>query len=242
MAATLAASSMATVLYSTEELSISEQRLRADLAHESAVEWVIHDILANGSRSPWIGDGVVIQEVKIAERLVSVSVQQTTGLVDPVTSDPQVLNRLLKRLTQVPSSQSSSVERSAISIRPATYADLQAMLGLDQEGFACLYPHVTLYSGRAEPEGRYASSYLADLLGLTSDSLGGRSILTDSPAHTVVGRTFRVNARSSSEQGATAGLSVEVTITGQIDPSHLVRSRQRIAATADKAMKCGGPT
>jgi hypothetical protein len=221
---------MTTVLYSTEELSISEQRLRADLAHESAVEWVIHDILANGSRSPWIGDGIVVQETKIAERLVGVSVQQATGLVDPMTSDPQVLNRLLKRLAQAPSSLSSSVERSAISIRPATYADLQAMLDLDHKGFACLYPHLTLYSGRAEPEGRYASSYLADLLRLRSDSLGGRSILTDSPAHSVVGRTFRVNAVSSNERDDGTGLSVEVTFTGQIDPSHLVRSRKRIAA------------
>ena len=112
------------------------------------------------------------------------------------------------------------------------------MLGLDHERFACLYPHVTLYSGRAEPDERYASSHLADLIGLRSAPLGERSILTDSPVHSVVGRTFRVNALSTNEQGDAAGLSIEVTITGQIDPSHLVRSRKRIATAAGQAMKC----
>ena len=89
---------MATVFYSTEELAISEQRLSMDLAHESAVELVIHDILVNGNRSPWIGDGGVTRDVKIAERVIGVSVQQATGLVDPLTSDPKVLDRLLERL------------------------------------------------------------------------------------------------------------------------------------------------
>lgn len=238
VAATLVAGSMATVFYSTEELALSEQRLRATLAQDSAVELVIHDLLVNGNRSPWIGDGVVTRDVKIAEWVISVSVQQATGLVDPVTSDPNVLDRLLGRLSLAPLSQGSSAERSAIGIRPATYADLQAMLGLDHERFACLYPHVTLYSGRAEPDERYVSSHLADLIGLRSDPLGERSILTDSTAHSVVGRTFRVNVLSTNEQGDAAGLFVEVTITGQIDPSHLVRSRERIATEGGKAMKC----
>ena len=238
VAATLVAGSMATVFYSTEELAISEQRLSMDLAHESAVELVIHDILVNGNRSPWIGDGVVTRDVKIAERVIGVSVQQATGLVDPLTSDPKVLDRLLERLAIDPLSQGSSAERSAIGIRPATYADLQAMLGLDHERFACLYPHVTLYSGRTEPDERYASSHLADLIGLRSGPLGERSILTDSPVHSVVGRTFRVNALATNEQGDAAGLSIEVTITGQIDPSHLVRSRKRIATAAGKTMRC----
>jgi len=54
----------------------------------------------------------------------------------------------------------------------------------------------------------------------------------------VVGRTFRVNALSTNEQGDAAGLSVDVTITGQIDPSHLVRSRKHIATAAGKTMRC----
>jgi hypothetical protein len=47
-----------------------------------------------------------------------------------------------------------------------------------------------------------------------------------------------VNALATNEQGDAAGLSIEVTITGQIDPSHLVRSRKRIATAAGKTMRC----
>lgn len=71
---------------------------------------------------------------------------QATGLMDPLTSDPKVLDRLLERLALDPLSQGSSAERSAVGVRPATYADLQAMLGLDHERFACAYTHTLRFT------------------------------------------------------------------------------------------------
>lgn len=237
VAATLAAGSMTAVFYSSEELSISEQRLRTRLVHESAVELAIHDLLVNGDRSAWIGDGIITRSVQIDQQFVSVSVQQVAGLVDPVTSDPAIFGRLLAGLAipQERQKPGGTATQSADVLRPTTYADLQAMLGLDDSSFACLYPYVTLHSGRTEPDLRHASKRLAELAGSRSGtSSGARSVMSEDSAHGVLGSTFRVNVFSESAPGGADGFSVEVTITGQIEPSHLVRSRQRIVGAFDK--------
>ncbi len=227
---TLVAGSMASVFYSAEELAISEQRLRADLAHESAVETVIHDILIRGDKSIWIGNGIISRNVQIGEQLFSVSVQQVAGLVDAMASNPQILNRLLTWLAipQNPYKSDSLSGRSTNILLPATYTDLQAIFGLDYKAFACLYPHVTLYSGRPQPDWRYASSHLIKLLGLRSLSPETHSVLNEDISQSVVGTTLRINVFPENALDGAAGLSVEVTITGKIDPSHLVRSWKRI--------------
>ncbi len=232
VATALAAGAMTAVFYSSQELAISEQRLRASLVHESAIEVVIHDLLVNGDRSAWAGDGIVARSVQIGQQPVSVSVQQVDGLIDPLSSDPQLLGRLLARLAIVQgrSSAGFTAIRSANGFQPATYVDLQATLGLDDDSFACLYHYVTLFSGRPAPNPRYASSGLAELAGLRSAAIGARSVMSESSAHNVVGSTFRVNSLIENNAGNATGLSVEVTITGQIEPSHLVRSRQRIVS------------
>lgn len=240
VAATLAAGAMTAVFHSAEELSISEQRLRSSLVQESAVEWVIHDLLVNGDRSVWIGEGIITRKVQIDQQLAAVSVQQVDGLVDAVTSDPQVLSRLLAGLT-IPQRQPQPGFAAPLSsgvLRPATYADLQAMLGLGDSAFACLYPHVTLYSGRTEPDPRYASNRLAALAGPGSGASGARSAMSEDAAHGVAGATFRVNVFSGKDADGAAGLSVEVTITGRIEPSHLVRSRQRIVRPLGREPPC----
>lgn len=240
VAATLAAGSMAAVFHSSEELAISERRLRTHLAHESAVEMVIHDVLVTGNGSAWMGGGIVTRSMQAGEQRVSVSVQHAAGLIDPLASDPRILDRLRARLgiprgTQRPGAPPA---RSADALRPATYADLQALLGLDDKAFACLYPHITLYSDRTEPDLRHASDRLAELAGLGSGSPEAPSVLGGNASDGTIGATFRVNVFSGNVPGAAAGLSVEVTITGQIAPSHLVRSRQRILAPQGREQAC----
>lgn len=239
-AATLIVGSMMAVFYSAEELTISERRLRADLAHESAVEMVIYDVLVKGNRSIWIGDGIVTRNVQISEQMFSVSVQQATGLIDAMTSDSRILSRLLAWLAIPRNSREPDFlsARSTGTLRPATYTDLQAMLGLSHSAFACLYPHITFYSGRVEPDWRYASNDLVELVGLRSRSAGTHSVLNDdTSSHNVTGATLRVNVLPGNTSDEAAGLSVEVTITGQIDPSHLIRSWKRITRM-DNSKQC----
>ena len=225
---------MTAVYYSAEELTISERQLRAEFAHESAVEMVIYDVLVKGNRSIWIDNGIVTRNVQINERMFSVSVQQVTGLIDAVTSDSQTLSRLLVWLAIPRNSRGLDFlsARSTDTHRPTTYTDLQAMLGLDHGTFACLYPYITLYSGQAEPDWRYASSHLIELVGLRSRSIGTYSVMNDNTSsHDVTGATLRVNVLPGNASDEATGLSVEVTITGQINPSHLVRSWKRISRT-----------
>ncbi|MCV2218102.1 hypothetical protein [Thauera sp. Sel9] len=234
VATTLAVGAMTAVFHSAEELSISEQRLRTRLVHESAVEVVIHDLLINGDRSAWIGAGIIFRSMQIDQQILNVSVQQVNGLINPVTSDPAIFGRLLAGLA-IPQGQQKpgfAAPHPSGVFRPATYADLQAMLGLDDGSFACLYPYVTLYSGRTEPDLRYAPNRLAKLAGLRpSASSEARSVMSEDG---VPGSTFRVNVFAESAPDDTSGFSVEVTITGQIEPSHLVRSRQRIIGASNK--------
>lgn len=223
---------MTAVYYSAEELTISERQLRAEFAHESAVEMVIYDVLVKGNRSIWIDNGIVTRNVQINERMFSVSVQQVTGLIDAVTSDSQTLSRLLTWIAIPLNSRALDFlsTRSTGIFRPATYTDLQAMFNLSHSTFACLYPHITLYSGRVEPDWRYASGHLIELAGLRSRSAGTHSVLNDdTSSHNVTGATLRVNVLPGNTPDEASGLSVEVTITGQINPSHLVRSRKRIS-------------
>lgn len=169
------------------------------------------------------------------------AIEQVAGLVDAIASNPQILGRLLAWLAipQSPYKSDSLSGRSINILLPATYTNLQAILGLDHKAFACLYPHITLYSDRPEPDWRYASSHLIELLGLRSRSPGTHSVLNEDTFQSVVGTTLRVNVFPENALHGTAGLSVEVTITGKIDPSHLVRSWKRITK-ADASKQCYG--
>lgn len=212
----------------SERFAMDERITDRTIALESAVELVVHDLVVNGVRSAWAALPSTSAIVEVQGKRVSVKVQNAAGLVDVGTAEPSVLNLLLHEA--IGSDVGEAFARIASRRRPnqvlrpfANYAELQARSGLSDRAFACLFPHITLYSGQSAPTPTLVPPTLANWLGVVRDSLPPNSAMETAP--TTAGSTYRIDA-GVSVAGESAGqwLSVEVTVTGQHRPSHVVRS------------------
>lgn len=214
------------------DFALAERETRRELAQESAVELVIHDIVTRGARSRWLHPPRVIDEVDIEGQRIALSVQNVAGLVDAGSSDPKVLAAVLAAsmegaggttLARIEAARS----RFGASARPfSTYAELRAIAQISDRSFDCLYRHVTLFSGRTEPDPLLATPELATLLQLKRpESLAPSAMEVEASA---AGATYRVEAvpvPAGADRGGQV-LSIEVAITGRLRPSHLIRSWQ----------------
>lgn len=227
-AAALISGIMTTTLYSSEEFTIAEQKLLAKLVQESAIQLVIYDILTNGNRSNWLRQGASPRNIEIEGQNVIVSVQNVSGLVDAITADRIIWEQLLSRLQINQSHPRYEKPASGVTqkIGMTGYTELRAHLRLTDTAFNCLYPHITISSGKHRPETRYATATLIKLLNLPVAREG--STLAEDDNLSAAGSTYRINVFTSKGLILNDGLSVEVSITGQILPSHLIRSWQRI--------------
>jgi len=214
------------------DFALAERETRRELAQESAAEFVIHDIVTRGARSRWLRPPSVSDEVDIDGQRIALSVQNVAGLVDAGSGDTQVLASLLSGTLETAGATvlariDAARRRTGESARPfATYAELRAITHVPDPTFGCLYRHVTLFSGRTEPDPLLVTPGLATLLQLNRPESQPPSALEAeaSPA----GATYRIEA-GLAPSGADPGgqvLSIEVTITGRLRPSHLIRSWQ----------------
>ena len=224
------------------DFALAEREAHRELAQESAAEFVIHDIVTRGTRSRWLHPPSVSDEMEIEGQRIALSVQNVDGLVDAGSSDTKVLATLLAGSRETAGATAlariDATRRSpGASARPfATYAELRAITHVSDRSFGCLYRHVTLFSGRTAPDPMLARPGLATLLQLHRPESQPPSAMEAeaSPA----GATYRIEAGSVASGADPGGqvLSVEVTITGRLRPSHLIRSwqyRPRIAKEED---------
>ncbi|AKJ29732.1 hypothetical protein [Caldimonas brevitalea] len=216
------------------ETGAAEQQVQTELAQESAVEQVIYELVTQGQVSPWLQGPQTGRRLEIGAQAVDVTVQHVAGLLDAGMADAKVAATLLAaRLGRdaSPVLQRLLDARARRGARPfGSYAELQAVLQLADEQFACLYPDLTLFSGRSEPDPEHAAPRLRQLLRLAPRQASGPSAMEAQA--TPAGSTFRLLATPVGTGGQ--ALVAEVAITGLVRPSHLVRSwtfRPQRAAT-----------
>lgn len=222
-----------------EDFALVEHETRRELAQESAAELVIHDIVSRGARSHWLSAPRVMETITVDEQKIALSVQNVDGLIDVGTGDLDLIDVVLSRAVR---REAHAIGAAIRAVRQAhdgagrvfsSYAELQALSGASPHAFACLHPYATLFSGKSMPTPLFAPSNLVQLLGLDGSDAARSSALE--PATVVAGSTYRIEA-SPAATDSVAGqiLSIEVTITGQIRPSHLIRSWQyRMRATPE---------
>lgn len=230
LAATALASSMLSqAVMRSEDVALAQQLTQRALAQESAIELVIHELVTEGSNSRWSGDGSITRELSIHGHSILLSVQNVDGLVDIGSADVMAISALLNS-TRNPDNASALAK--IVSARAkhhgssrafSSYAELQALSGLDAQTFPCIAPFITLFSGRLAPIPELTPVALVKLLGMPRLQVSQESALEDSTIAS--GSTYRIEAAQVSA-GLPHGqiLSVEVTITGLIRPSHVIRS------------------
>lgn len=214
---------------SSEEFALAEREARQELAQESAVEFAIHDIVTSGTRSRWLHAPLVTGAVVIEGQHITLTVQNVDGLVDLGTGDLKLIDALL---TQVVRADRSAILAQLNTVRFAhdgvarpfaNYSELHAALGASNRAFMCLSPYITLFSGRTIPDATLAPTELVTLLRLDHRTSEQASALETVSG--VAGSTYRIEAVPALA-GSLGGqiLSIEITITGQIRPSHMIRS------------------
>lgn len=215
----------------SSDFALLERETRQELAQESAVELVIHDIVLRGAKSLWLQLPYVSDEIEVEDQNISVTVQNVAGLLDIGSVDSAVLTTLLDRTLHKDKSvvrariESARSQRESI-VRPfSTYVELRATMHVSDHYFSCLYQYVTLFSGRTKPDPLLVTPALGGLLGMDSRELERSSAMEI--GESAAGSTYRIEAITRPINGiGSQVLSVEVTITGRRRPSHLVRSWQ----------------
>lgn len=219
------------------DLALAEQAARRELAQESAVALVIHDILIRGSGSRWLRPPLATDTVDIEGHRILLTVQNVSGLVDAGTGHTKVLAALLAEVLDVGGANAlahigTARGKTVAGMRPfSTYAELRAAAHLSDRDFNALYRHVTIFSGRSLPDPLLATPGLATVLRLNRGAT--QPISAMEAKGSAAGSTYRIEAVSVSvgDPGRQT-LSLEVTITGRLRPGYLIRSWQYLPPDA----------
>lgn len=211
----------------SEEFAAAERQVQMELAQESAAESVIYDLVSRGAGSPWLHAPLATATISVDGQPVTVTVRNVAGMLDPATVDGALLSEIFGRV--LGTAGHSAVERIEAARtgpgRPfSSYAELRATTGLSDHAFACLYPYLTLFSGQTAPDPRLAPSELITML--RHEQGGTSAISPTSGSASPAGATYRIEASIAIDHYRSQLLTIEVTITGGIRPSHLVRSWQ----------------
>ena len=224
-------------LRSAEDVAVWERNLKLDLALESAIDRVIYDLVSKKKNSRWLGNTVTTGEVQFDDHRFLVAVQPTDGLLDVNAADPWLLSRLFNYVTKSGAKHQLSQllehrTRYPKGTRPIpTYPDLQAILQIDDRTFACLYPYVTLFSNRSKPLPNAMDRRLARILQTGRLETAERSVIEATSS--TMSRSYRITVRNTSFTDKGQSFSVEILLTGLLEPSYLVRSRMHISTAND---------
>jgi hypothetical protein len=216
MAATLQAGR-----HMADSLSSYEKNIRLNLAVESAVYDVIFELLEQGERSRWIRENGRVQTLLIDNQAVEVISSNVHGLIDVNTADERLLQILSANLPSVDHVNTLTVQAKKDGSRYPSYSDLSASLNIPLAVFSCLYPYITLFSGRSEPSGALISDQLKKMIGRIEDE---KHSAMEGNTVSVTGEIFRINVAARTAQPRTNYLSAEVLITGRRDFPYLIRS------------------
>ncbi|MGR9051502.1 MAG: hypothetical protein ACU84J_02520 [Gammaproteobacteria bacterium] len=204
-----------------ERLTIEKQRIERELAEESAVNDVLFEILERGFKPTAERDYAFNgQHFKIAA-------VASHGLVDVNAGQADFL-RQIARHSRIDPDRLLRLRRQQDSLNPgiADYATLVARLGLTDRQFSCLYPYVTLFSGRSSPLKHYMPPPVKTLLGRLPDE--NSSVINNDERFTM-GDSVRIDVNPLPSPPDGYYLSVEIVLTGRMDTPFIIRSWQRLA-------------
>lgn len=198
-----------------------EKNIQINLAVESAVYDVIFELLEQGVRSRWIRENGRMQILRIEDQVVEVISSNVHGLIDVNTADERLLRLFLTSLPNITHSNAFTMQGKTNANRFSSYSNLNASLNISMDDFACLYPYVTLFSGRTKPSALLMSEQLKKMIGRIENE---KSSAMEGNNQSVTGEVFRINVAARVSPSRTNYLSAEVLITGRRDFPYLIRS------------------
>ncbi|WP_445369954.1 hypothetical protein ACH5Y9_25345 (plasmid) [Methylomonas sp. BW4-1] len=221
MVAAIMAATLQAGRHVADSLSSYERNIRLNLAVESAVYDVIFELLEQGERSRWIRENGRGQTLLIDNQTVEVISSNVHGLIDVNTADERLLQMLSANLRSVDHVNALTIQAKKNRSRYSSYSDLSASLNIPLAVFSCIYPYITLFSGRTAPSAVLMSEQLEKMIGSIENekhsAMEGNTI-------SVTGEVFRINVTARTVQPRTNYLSAEVMITGRRDFPYLIRS------------------
>ena len=231
----------------------------AENAARAGVEYALTRVVLTDPRRQWRADGRPYRW-RFADAEVEVSLVDEAGKLDLNQADVPLLGRLLHalgvdqgqaerlaaaiadwrdtdQLTQPagggedPDYANAGLPYGAKDAEFESVAELQQVLGFTPAVYARLQPHVTVFSGRAQPDPTYASAEVLDALGMNGQELiaqrrgwdpasgqAGPGLPGGVPLSTSVSGTYSIDSRARLADGRIAGLRVVVRTGGNAVP------------------------
>ncbi len=231
----------------------------ADNAARAGIEYALTRVALTDPRQQWRADGRPYQW-RFADAEVEVSLVDEDGKLDINQADVPLLGALLRavgveqgqaerlaaaiadwrdtdQLTQPagggedPDYASAGLPYGAKDAEFESIAELQQVLGFTPPVYALLAPHITVFSGRAQPEPTFASAEVLTALGMNGQDLIAQrrrwDPATGQPAPGVPGGrplsastsgTYSIDSRARLADGRVAVLRVVVRAGGNAMP------------------------
>lgn len=224
MVCMLAGLLMQTAARRSAEAAVSVALVAGEALQEAAVEAVVFDLLLRGYGSAWAMPPAASATLRVEGSSLQVRVRRTDGLVDLVAGDEPLVDALLARVLGEPhrtlAARLAAWRHRGGRFSP-TYADVQSAASLSDAAFDCLHPFITLHSGRRQPDAALANALVRSVL---PPELAPPPSAIDMPG-ALGPSTYRIEVGRPDEALPSVRLSVEVTLTGLLEPAVVVRSR-----------------
>lgn len=238
---TLAAAAL-TLSYQHKQRSYANaKRTRVEIAVESAVHQVLYELIDEGRPGRWTG-AEVTGTVSVDRIDVAVRVVDAAGLVDLNSADDETLLNLFSALPAPANPQRllSSLRGTQEALphgpgRLRGFAEIESLHGMTPDLFACLYPHVTMFTGASTPAPEFTSPWLRQVLHM-QDADGHSSVLEGNVSN--AGRVYRIEAQAHAGSEGTRRLDAHVRFTGHRDQPYWIYAWWW-RARDDAATRCG---
>lgn len=204
----------------TWRLIIEKHQIERELSEESAINDVLFEVIEYGLKP------VVERSISLNGQDFLVTITPSHGLVDFNTGKPVLLQQVAIQ-TSVDSNRMLSLRLTDGTAKYTilSYADLTEKLNLTDQQFACLYPYVTLFSGRHQPFPQYMPIYLKSFLGnIRQEDI---SVISSNNVFSS-GDSLRIDVKPFPMQSTGYYLSAEIILTGRMDMPFFIRTWQHL--------------
>lgn len=178
--------------------------LRQELLLEGALNEVLYDLLVHGPRSQWATSGAA-GSVTIDGTAVTAKVTNEAGRLDLNSASYEAIERVLEAIgieEQDRIAFIAALDEMRNSSEPAerrlgSFSEVMALPGMTLDTMSCLYPLVTLYTGRSEPAAQWAPSKLPDILVIEPP----REVTDAQQQYIMAGTVYRIELAAQSTWG-----------------------------------------
>lgn len=215
LAGVMGAAVMLSGLTAARQANTQAAAVAAELAAESALAEVEYDLLASGARSRWARDDAT-GTFTYGDVSVSVASSAEEGRLDVSAAEPKDIAVVLQAL----GADERTAQRIAgdiVELRTSggqlvSVSQLAALPEMSERLWACLAPHVTIYTGFARPAPRYADAVLQRSLDLKPPEGSGGSATSDIGDAASI---FRLSATAQNETDGSTTVVRVVRATGE---------------------------